>query len=247
MMSHSNGYVLAIKDQNRKVLREIAGKVYLPFHSEYSLLIKNNNPFRACCSVRIDGTDVMGTELILNAFSSTDLERFLVNGDMQQGNRFKFVPLSDGRVQDPSSPENGLIEVKFWKEIQRPIYLNYPIIETWPKSYQPTIYSTPSGWTSACNNLTYTCSAMRDMGDLKCANTASQAGATVEGSVSHQSFTTTSFEGKDGEATVIRLQLMSRTEPITVEKTKHIYCVECGKSNPYNNKFCGRCGTRLQK
>jgi hypothetical protein len=254
-MMHSNNFVLAVKDSNSKILREIAGKVYLPFNSEYSIYLKNNNNVRSCCSVSIDGTDVLGTELILNAFDSIDLERFLVNGDIRQGNRFRFVSLSDNRVQDPSNPENGLIEVKFWKEIQT-VYFRSPIIvNQWPQPIYPsTIYYCNNGIgastgtsVKSTDNLTFTsnygnqvlCSAQN--------YSVGQPGATVEGSLSHQSFTSVSFSGKDGVATIIRLQLMGRNEPITVEKTRHIYCGECGKSNPYNNKFCGRCGKRLQK
>jgi hypothetical protein len=255
-MMHSNNFVLAVKDSNKKVLREIAGKVYLPFNSEYSLLLKNDNWQRACCSVSIDGTDVLGgDELILHPYSSVDLERFLVDGDMLRGNRFKFVPLCHSEVQDPSSPENGIIEVRFWKEIQKPIYVNYIVPDSSMKyrssSGRGCGQSIGSG--DSINNF-FSCST----GNVKCSNsntawtqnttfTAGMPGATVAGSMSGQVFGKTSFEGKDGSPTIIRLQLMGRQEPITVEKTKHVYCCQCSKSNPYNNKFCGRCGTKLSK
>jgi hypothetical protein len=254
-MMFSNNFVLAVKDSNRKVLREIAGKTYLPFNSEYSLLLKNNNNVRACCSVSIDGTDVLGgTELIIGPNSSVDLERFLVDGNNNQGNRFRFVPLSDNLVQDPSSPENGLIEVRFWKELRPTIY-NYPIWVQekpyWPVPSNPIYCSSSAGtaskgFTVGSNfNQVLGNAIMPDSGSVNCF--ASQAGATVAGSISNQSFTTTSFGWKDGEATVIRLQLMGKNEPVTVEKTKHIYCGGCGKSNSYNSNFCGRCGFKLDK
>jgi hypothetical protein len=259
-MMHSNNFVLAVKDSNKKVLREIAGKVYLPFNSEYSLLLKNDNWQRACCSVSIDGTDVLGgDELILHSYSSVDLERFLVDGDMLRGNRFKFVPLCHSEVQDPNSPENGLIEVKFWKEIQKTVYFNYIVPDSgfYPKPYVPC-----NDGGSICSrggqsiNSFYSCS--NSTGNAKCSTnsmmgaqnvtfTAGTPGATVPGSMSGQVFGRTSFEGKDGSPTIIRLQLMGRQEPITVEKTRHVYCGQCGKSNPYGNKFCGRCGTQLSK
>ena len=250
---HSNNYVLAVKDSNHKVLREIAGKVYLPFNSEYSLLFKNDNPFRACVSVSIDGTDVLGSdELLLRPYSSLDLERFIVDGDKTKGNRFKFVPVSDSQVQDPSSAENGLIEVKFWKEIQRPsfVFTPPPYLKSWPtdnSGMQPT-YMTTSGSTRGGSCIS---GSMGSSGDMKFACNASQstgiAGATVPGSISHQNFTTTSFEGKDGPATVIRLQLMGKEEAVTVEKTKRVFCVACGKGHSYLSNFCSKCGIELQK
>lgn len=246
-MVHSNKFVLAVKDSSRKVLREIAGKVYLPFHSEYSLLLKNNNCVRCCCSVSIDGTDVLGgDELIINTGSSIDLERFLVDGDMNKGNRFKFVPLSDGRVADPSNPENGLIEVKFWKEV---VYGNpikwYTDGSDAYKGFIPpsSVYTSSSGYEAMLSSDPIRCNNV-----MNCSFVPDGAGATVEGSVSSQKFQNADFGFKESiEPTILRLTLVGRQEPLTVNKTRHIHCPKCGKKNSYSNSFCTNCGKGLRK
>jgi hypothetical protein len=232
-MMFSNNFVLAVKDSNRKILREMGGKVYLPFQSEYSPLLKNNNSVRASCAVSIDGTDVLGgRELIIGSFCSIDLERFIVDGDMNKGNKFKFVPLSDSRIQDPSSVEDGIIEVKFWKE--KSYYITYPY-HCWPP-YTPNY---PSYNIMSCSNSV--ADANSAVGVHSCS-----LGATVEGSVSNQSFSSSTFGEKDGEATVIRLTLMGNNSTITVEDTKKIYCPECGKKVKCGYKFCPSCGTKIE-
>ena len=231
-MMHSNGFVLAVKGSDRKILRELGGRVFLPFHSEYSLFLKNINSVRATCSISIDGTDVLGgEELIVRAGESVDLERFLADGNLTSGRKFKFVPLSDSKVQDPSSPENGLIEVHFWKEKQK-----YVLPTTLYRSFDTRLSK------GAPNSMLYASSMT-----FSCAATPASNGATVEGGVSSQAFSRTDFEGKDGEATVLRLTLVGREEPLTVDQTKFVHCTQCGRKNSISNNFCGKCGTMLDK
>ena len=115
-MYHNNIIVLIQKDG--QPLRETEGKfVHLPFHSEYSINLKNQSWRRAIASIKIDGTDVLGgNEIILPAYGTVNVERFLTNGDLNAGKKLKFVPLTDSKVQDPSSPENGLVEIEVWFE-----------------------------------------------------------------------------------------------------------------------------------
>lgn len=88
---------IAVKS-NGKVLREVAttGKekdtVYVPFGTEYTILIKNLRSVRALARVSIDGIDVTeGVNLVIPANSEFELERFIKNGNTNSGNRFKFI------------------------------------------------------------------------------------------------------------------------------------------------------------
>lgn len=233
-MMHSNSFVLAVRDQNRQVLREIGGRVYIPFHSEYGLLLKNNNSVRAVCSVSIDGTDVLGgNELIVEAHGSVDLERFVADGDLHGGRRFKFVPLSDSDVQDPSASENGVIEARFWRELQ-------------PITPPPTLGVLRNRELSkgVGGSSVYYCA---DFAAEPCAASfaSDMRGATVAGSYSSQQFAHGYFRGKDGGPVVLRLQLYGRKEPLTVHNTQHQHCSFCGKKVPWGNQFCGQCGARM--
>jgi hypothetical protein len=236
-MMHNNGFVLAVKDSNKKILRELSGRVFLPFYSEYSLFLKNINSVRAVCSVSIDGTDVLGgEELIVGAGESIDLERFLADGNLTLGRKFKFVPLSDSKVQDPSSSENGLIEVRFWKE--KSTYVQ-------PLLYRNVISKNIDASQLYCSGPC----GMSSFDSIPVSYNASFAsnGATVEGDVSRQTFSRTSFEGKDGESTILRLALVGREETLTVEQTRSIHCTHCGRKSSISDNFCGKCGTKLDR
>jgi hypothetical protein len=54
-MMYSNKLVASIKS-NGKILREFNDKVYVPFGTEYSILIKNLNTVRASVNIFVDGT-----------------------------------------------------------------------------------------------------------------------------------------------------------------------------------------------
>lgn len=151
-MMHIEDIVAVICDKNKKPLRELdsqklpngrKSKVFLPFNSEYSILIKNNSDKRIRLSIDIDGTNVSGNGLILNSFENDYIERFV---DIAK--KFLFVKASDDRVGDPTNKENGVIKIRVRKE-RDPIYLT-PFIQehhhhhhhhdSWPFWNQHTVY-----------------------------------------------------------------------------------------------------------
>ena len=243
---HQNGIVLAIKNAEGKVLRESTGVVHLPLHSEYSLLIKNLNPFRVCVDVQIDGTDVLGfNSLVISANSSTTLERFMVDGNTKTGNQFKFVPLSDSGVQDPSSPANGVVTVTAYRE-DIPFYAHpIHIVDTKPYWFGSGVVTNNSVQTLSVNNTQMfnccTTATQSDIGSVAYSATInhSAAGATVEGRTSNQKFTHTSFV-KGPWLTAISLRLMDSTHAVTVQDKK--FCAACGFKTTPAAKFCSRCG-----
>lgn len=90
MMYHEK-LAVAIKN-NGKVLREFKDTVYVPFGTEYSLFIKNLNSTCVRVNVEIDGKDIAdGNYFIIGPGDSLDLERFLKNGNIDKGNRFRFI------------------------------------------------------------------------------------------------------------------------------------------------------------
>lgn len=121
---------VAIKSAG-KVLRENKDQVYLPFGSEYSILVKNLNSVRALVKISIDGknvNDAHGGEFVVGPNSSMELERFISNGNMDMGNRFKFIERS-ASVENHRGIgiEDGLVRIEF--QFERPITID-PIY--WP-------------------------------------------------------------------------------------------------------------------
>ena len=117
---HYEETVITLCDNNKKPFREHSSerldkgrkcKVYVPFETEYQFLIKNNTDRRIRLEIDIDGTDISQGGFIVNSLTTTHLERFL-----NEAKKFKFVPLSNEGVSDPTSRENGVIKVRVAKE-----------------------------------------------------------------------------------------------------------------------------------
>ncbi len=262
---------VAIKSAG-KVLREFKDQVYLPFGSEYSLLIKNMNTVRALVTVTIDGTDVGdGTEFVINPNSSVDLERSITNGNMEQGNRFKFIERTASIEQHRGiGVEDGLIRVEFKYERQPgPLYRPLPFNgDPWVQLYNKTGSSPDPMWSYTSTTHTSNSSATPRNGgspfrsmqaqaqaqrDGSVANeelTLSDAGITVPGSVSDQQFTSVASFPTEHKSHVIVLKLMGETEdskpvkrPVNV-KTKP-KCTTCGRLGKATANFCTNCGTSL--
>lgn len=101
---------------NGRVLREDGDTVRLPFGSEFEVFVKNMNSVRALVRIEIDGTDIAeGTSFIVPANDSITLERFVKNGNMSQGLRFKFIERT-AKIEDGPrgiKSEDGLIRVEY--------------------------------------------------------------------------------------------------------------------------------------
>ena len=106
-----------------KVLREFKDTVYIPFGSEYSFLIKNLNTVRAVVNVFIDGENVVPGGLVIDPGRTVDLERWIKNGNLSEGNKFKFIERTQAIEDGPRGIklEDGLVRIEYQFEIPRPI------------------------------------------------------------------------------------------------------------------------------
>lgn len=120
-MMYNNKLAIAVKS-NGKVLRELKDTVFIPFGTEYSLLLKNLDSVRAQVRVTVDGTDATeGVNLIVPANGELELERFIKNANMDGGNKFKFIERTAGIEQHRGvGVTDGLIRVEFQFEKRVP-------------------------------------------------------------------------------------------------------------------------------
>jgi hypothetical protein len=200
-----NNFAAAIFVNNTS-LREIDGKVYIPYGTEYAIRLKNLSTNRALVNITIDGESVTGDGLVVTG--TTDLERYITS-NLSKGNKFKFIERTE-KIEDHRGirVDDGIIFIKY--EFEKPPNYHY-------------------------------------LDSLECSRSfgSRTKGITVPGSVSNQSFGTTSWRGTEGTASIINLQLVGEkiVAPVTV-KSKLI-CKTCGTENTYDSKFCKECSTAL--
>lgn len=272
-MMYNSKLVASIK-ANGKVLREFKDTVYVPFGSEYSILLKNLNTVRALINIYIDGDNIVPGGLVLNAGQEIDLQRAIRNGNMNEGNKFKFIERT-GKIEDHRGIkiEDGLIRVEFQFE---KVYKRQDGIQWSNAVWQPTSMdsysssilrnttaSTPKSMsgTVTCSDMSYAATSMAvgsatinaSSTTLQSFNAAPQTetGITVAGSKSEQKFNTVSSFACEPEKHNIILKLLGETpdneairKPITVKAKPK--CVTCGKQNKATAKFCNECGTALE-
>jgi len=261
MMAFSNSFVVAVKDHTGKVLRETTDDlgrrgVFIPFHTNYSILLKNLNDRDCVASIKIDGTQVLGTDtLVIKAKDEATLERFMIDGDTKKGSKFLFVPISDGRVQDPSENKNGLIEVSFTLEKEKPKEIHHhhhhnhyppyiPPYDPWKpnitwgsniggsSSYFGNVRSIKKGLQSSSDlNSMEFCetSSITSNSSADMSSTLCSAdtrGATVEGGLSNQSFRHAFIGELETNSTTISLQIHPSKESLTVDKSRKVTRLE---------------------
>lgn len=262
-MMYANKLVASLK-ANGKILREFKDTVYIPFGSEYSILLKNLDTRKVIVNVYIDNDNMTPNGFVLYGGQEVDLERSIKNNNLNEGNRFKFIERT-GAIEKHRGIklEDGLVRVEYQFEKVIPnLQVNYINNNNWWSN----TYSTPGNWTSSAFRGTSrgTSSGLSTSNALlqnsvesystsaSCTNASytNDVGITVPGSVSNQKFNTASWFATEAEKHSIVLKLLGETpdnKPITQAVTvkNKPKCVTCGKQNKATAKFCTECGTGL--
>ena len=269
-----NQKLVASLKANGKILREFKDTVYCPFGAEYSILLKNLNTVRALVNVYIDGENQTPGGLVLNAHQEVDLQRSIKNGNLTEGNCFKFIERT-GAVESHRGIklEDGIVRIEYQFEMPRPILNidwsttppisgNYPSTPTYNvngmlRSVDYSAGETMKATASTAINATLktmhisATSAHDGMATMDSYVPMNDTGITVPGSKSTQKFQTAYIGALDPQTYSIVLKILGETpdnepvrKPVT---TKHKpKCVTCGKQNKATAKFCTECGTALE-
>lgn len=242
---YNNRFIVAVKHKG-KIMREVDGVVYLPFGSDYSILLKNQNITRAVTDIKIDGVDVLdGNSVIVASNDTLDLEGFM-SGNVVH-NKFRFIEKTK-KIYDyrGSRIDDGTIRVEFRFErvnIEPGFYR--PSVHPWSTGdpYHPNYPQYPSIPVKYSSGGLVGCSSMSCIND---------SGITVEGAETNQDFVTDSVGKLDELPSVISILLKGREEktnkfvkkPLTVKTS--IKCHICGTKSKSYSKFCRECGTFLR-
>lgn len=232
---------------NGKVLREFKDTVYIPFASEYSILLKNLNTTRAVVNVFIDGEDVVSGGLVIDPGREVDLERWVKNGNLTEGNRFKFIERTGAVEQHRGVKlEDGLVRIEFQFEQPRPIF-NQPWISAsgstggvYPQGGVLRGLDISGATYSSINSVTASATSA-------VVNQVNDVGITVPGSKSDQKFTTAYVGALESTKHSMVFKLLGGEAVKQAVTVKHKpKCVTCGKQNKATAKFCTECGTALE-
>lgn len=263
-MTFKKNFVAVIKSKG-SILREVDDTIFLPFGSEYAILLKNLESRKAVVSVDIDGLNALDdNSIIVEPNSTLELKGFMKG--MSVTNKFKFIR----KTQEISNYrgdriDDGLvrIEFRFEKEIVTKIVDEYVSrrYEPLPLPRRPfywvgdntqnTVYDDS---TAGNNNLvSFCCSNESSLNQSKIDSI--EDGITVKGAKINQEFVYGDTEELDEQSSVIILKLrgtkLNRAKQrarkvkkaITV-KTR-IRCETCGRRSKASAKFCINCGAYL--
>jgi hypothetical protein len=261
-MTYKDQFVVEVK-VNGKILRVRNDEVFLPFGSEYSLLLKNLNSSRASVKVSIDGSDTLdGHSVVVGSNQTVELEGFLKGSTAK--NRFRFINKTK-EIQDYRGDkiEDGLIRVEFAFEDRNPLFDN-----TIYHHHHYTYYNDPFGpiyiggevqskglvggafSSSSSSGSVPVCSMVNCYNISNASAPLPDEGITVKGSEINQNFYYTAM-GTLSLSSVIVIKLKGDTNagvqvsvPLTVEKKLH--CKTCGKFSTSRAKYCADCGTFLE-
>lgn len=207
-MMHKKNLVAAIKVDGR-VLRESSDRVELPFGSEYTILLKNLDTVRQQVKIEIDGKKAVDW-IVLDPGQNVNLERFLNDGNLQKGNKFKFIERTAAVEQHRGiEAEDGLIRIEFKRE--RKIQLtddSHKVIHhhhyDYYHPYQRTFYNTGSGLIGGGFNSSTSGSLTRS------ASSKGPSGSSLQGAQNMQQAATLNFCSSDaGAEPIVAMAAMS--------------------------------------
>ena len=236
---YGNKLAAAIKVDG-KVLREFKDTVHIPFGSEYAITIKNLHTTRAVVSVYIDGDNMVPGGLVLNAGQSIDLERSIRNNNLTEGNKFKFIERT-GQIENYRGIgiEDGLVRIEYQFELPA-------VVPQW----NSILRDVNRGWITASGASGATYSSVSptsaSLNSVNVSQSFNDAGITVPGSKSTQSFSTTYVGAMESTTHNLVFKLFGGTMPKPITVKHKPKCVTCGKQNKATAKFCTECGTALE-
>lgn len=252
-----NQKLVASIKANGKILREFKDTVYIPFSSEYQIVLKNLDTVRALVNITLDGTDVCPGGLVLSPGQTVDLERWIKNGNLTEGNRFRFIERTTQIEKHKGiGLEDGIINITYQFE-QPPVRYTTQPTTVWNTTVgpgRPQDMIIPMGGIARSisqNSNAAWVSPQSGHDGVTCSSAScNDVGITVPGSRSEQTFQTTNWFPTLTEKHSIVLRLLGETpdnkpveQAVTVKSKPK--CTTCGKVNKATSAFCSACGTAL--
>lgn len=208
-------------------------------------------------SIEIDGTDVLdGNAIIVDAFSSTTIERSIKNNNLLSGRTFKFIEKTDKISNHRGDKvEDRLINIVYQFEVDK-VMFREPAVNL----YNSSLSSRRIGQHGVpCNNMI---SSVMDTATFSSSVTSTcfdnlfddeqeaSSGITVDGSKSNQPFREGTTRPLEAHKSSIVMQLFGKDRygryiGSLPNKNAKMKCPTCGTKNKVKNNFCSECGTGI--
>lgn len=92
--------------------KESDNVVDIEYGKEYSVYLRNTSERKAVVKIYIDGKNVSQDGFVVMPFNHMTLERSIANGSMTQGNKFKFIEMTESiRQHRGETSHDGKLEV----------------------------------------------------------------------------------------------------------------------------------------
>jgi hypothetical protein len=256
-MMYKQNFVAVVKCDGKILREQDSDVVYLPFGSEYSILLKNKDNRRSLVSIEVDGQNVLNNhKLIVNGNETQEIKGFMK--DMINTNRFRFIhKTKEIQRHRGDKIDDGLIRItyQFEKYKSEPVVVTYTGQATYTPRFSKglsshDVYTHSFG--SAFSSIRDCCStSLNSVTTMDCSAPLSEEGITVKGSKINQNYSYGNIDSLESNIYTIVLHLkglignkVKIQAPITTRiKLK---CSSCGRKNKSINKFCYNCGTFLE-
>jgi len=258
-MVYKRQFAAAIKVDGN-TLRENGKRVKLPFQSEYSIFLKNQNIVRAMINIEIDGNHITPNGLVLDGGKSANLERFIENH-----RKFKFIERTSAiatHLGENVADSTVVIKYSFEKRKNAvdTVFIKGHDVHHYYPNHNPNPYHRPydiwycadpdSGMkggsilgnsASIGGNVNYN-ATVADMSIATASCDTNDVGITVQGSESSQEFDKCSSFEVESEEYIIEFELVGGKGVST--KSKRV-CPSCGKAVKSKHQYCPKDGTYL--
>jgi hypothetical protein len=270
-MAYSHKVAVCIIGEDGQIYNDDpSGRCKIPF-GEYKIKVINKNDRRIGFDVLIGGEKVTKAgKIVLSPHKSIELERWLDCESC--GDKLKFVPAgsSEAKAAGKTGEFEGEIEVRVYLEkkpdkvekiVEEHHHHHYDWNDHWNKPYGPIWWTTTTQSNTPTNDgfSTYTssrgsCASPRSMefgasvNEVKCCSSQPvlfsnlSEGATVKGSHSNQSFTSTHVNLEEDYIS-IKMYLLGFTKEKQME---FAFTKEEMSKIEKDIKFCGNCGTEAK-
>lgn len=222
--------------------------VFLSDGDEFEIELDNPTQDTYLARVELNGNRISTSGIVLRPGQHIFLERYL-----EEKKRLSFDTYNVPKRNSNAVENNGLIEVKFFKEQETPSYGKTIIKTDWdfydsPVSYEfdsGTDWHTVKGSSSDYGATSFTASTSSNLSTSggEPESDEIKTGRVEKGSRSSQDFVQVQGNFKAFKRTSDKIKILPKSSKPATKQDIRVYCPNCGKKLKDSWNFCTKCGT----